>query len=111
MGELENVCAGLVLVNRYCEDGCGELLGVDWVPEGETLEKRLWLVVTDDKGVELQVYTVDAEYINDELDVAWADGGNEHSHEFIPKNEIWLANTNSERRRWFQQWRLDTSDH
>jgi hypothetical protein len=93
--------AETVRVPRYVSDGSGKLLGYDELVEGVNLQKRLWLVVKDDKGLTLRVFTIDSEWVNDELDVGFADGGSERSHDFIPAREIWLSMTDSERRRHF----------
>jgi hypothetical protein len=67
--------------------------------EGLTLNKVLWATFVDDQGMTVYVYGVDGEYIADQLDVGWAGGGHGYIDTFTPRNEIWLEQDYSDRRR------------
>ena len=67
--------------------------------EGLLLNKQLWFSFVDDKGVLVYVYTVDGEYVADQIDVGWAAAGHGYVDPYTPKNEIWIEQSYTERRR------------
>jgi hypothetical protein len=69
------------------------------VSEGEELCKTLWRTLRDDLGETVYVYTVDPEYVASFVDVGWAEGGHGYVDPYTPKDEVWLGQHLSERRK------------